>query len=379
MIELSSLVKTYPASGQRGGRPGRRGARRDDAAAPGEPEAQEELRARQDRTAGARARRGAPQGVGEVRALDDVSISVPAGDVVGVVGPSGSGKSTLARCVNLLERPTSGRVVVDGEDLTAMGPAGLRAARRRIGMVFQHFDLLGSRTALGNVALPLELAGVDRRERERRAAELLDRVGLAEKAGARPSQLSGGQQQRVAIARALAARPSVLLCDEATSALDPASTAGVLALVRELRDELGLTVVVVTHEMDVVRSACDSAVLLERGRVVDEGRLSEVADRPGSPLASRLLPPPPPAPLREGSALLQLVVTGGTEEPVLSALVREHGLDVAVVGGRVEHLGGRRSGHLQLEVLGGAAERAPRLRAATAALRERGVLVESAP
>jgi D-methionine transport system ATP-binding protein len=370
VIELSGLVKTYAAPRRRGGL--------------------RQLVARRTSDVDVVVEDGAPAPTGEVRALDGVSISVPAGDVVGVVGPSGSGKSTLARCVNLLERPDAGRVVVDGQDLTALDAGRLRTARRSIGMVFQHFDLLGSRTALGNVALPLELAGVGRRERETRAGELLERVGLADKKASRPSQLSGGQQQRVAIARALAARPSVLLCDEATSALDPGSTAGVLALVRELRDELGLTVVVVTHEMDVVRAACDSAVLLEHGRVVDEGRLADVAARPGSPLATRLLPAPARPPVRPGSALLQLVVTdgwggqdgpdggGGPGEAVMTSLVREHGLDVAVVGGRVETLGGRRAGHLLLEVAGGAAEHAARLGGATDALRARGVLLEVA-
>jgi D-methionine transport system ATP-binding protein len=314
---------------------------------------------------------------GEVVAVDGVTLRVDAGEFAGVVGPSGSGKSTLVRLVNLLERPTSGSVTVDGRVLTELPDAELRQARRSIGMVFQHFELLDSRTAAGNVEHPLELAGVGRAERRRRATELLDLVGLGERADAHPGQLSGGQKQRVAIARALAGRPTVLLCDEATSALDQASTTGVLELLRRVRSELGLTVLLITHEMAVVKAVCDSAVLLERGRVVDSGRLSEVLTREHSPLGDALLP----APVADAGAghdgvLLRVTVTDRTPETVvLQTLVGRLGLAVEVAGGSVETVAGGRYGRLLLRVTGAL----DRLDGALRGLRDDGVLVEAVP
>ena len=317
------------------------------------------------------ARRRAP----EVVAVDGVSLRVEAGEFAGVVGPSGSGKSTLVRLVNLLERPTSGSVTVDGRVLTELTDDEVRVARRSIGMVFQHFELLDSRTAAENVEHPLELAGVGRAERRRRAAELLDLVGLSERAGARPAQLSGGQKQRVAIARALAGRPKVLLCDEATSALDQASTAGVLQLLRRVRSELGLTVLLITHEMAVVKAVCDSAVLLEKGRVVDGGRLAEVLTREHSPLAEALLPAPL-ADAGHGGVLVRVTVTDRAPETVvLQALVGELGLAVEVAGGSVETVAGGRYGRLLLRVTGDVAQLDDALRR----LRAGGVLVERVP
>jgi D-methionine transport system ATP-binding protein len=311
----------------------------------------------------------------QVVALRDVTVHVGAGEVMGVVGRSGSGKSTLARCANLLERPTTGTVSVDGQRLTDLPDAELRRARRRIGMIFQHINLLDSRTAAGNVEHPLELAGVPRRERRARAAELLDRVGLADKHAAYPAQLSGGQKQRVAIARALAPRPSVLLCDEATSALDPASTASVLGLLRSLTDDLGLTVLLITHEMHVVKSVCDSATLLDAGTVLDAGRLADVIRRPGSPLAEQLVPPPAARRPGPGAALLQLTVAGEPDgDPALTVLTTKFGLEVDVVAGSVETIGGQRYGHLQLETRGSA----PDIDDAVAHLRSTGTLVEVA-
>jgi D-methionine transport system ATP-binding protein len=260
--------------------------------------------------------------------------------------------------VNLLERPTSGRVVLDGQVL---------------GMVFQHFNLLDSRTAAGNVEHPLELAGVAKSERRRRVADLLDLVGLADRHAARPAQLSGGQKQRVAIARALAANPKVLLCDEATSALDQASTAGVLELLRQVRAELGLTVLLITHEMAVVRAVCDSAVLMDRGRVVDGGPLTEVLTRPHSPLATQLLPLPAVADAA-GDLVRVTVTEAAPEGRVLRTLAGELGLDVEVVGGSVETVAGRRFGRLLLSVTGADG----RLDAALQGLRDGGSLVERA-
>ncbi|GHE09246.1 methionine ABC transporter ATP-binding protein [Klenkia taihuensis] len=293
------------------------------------------------------------RGGADVVALDGVDLAVPAGDFAGVVGPSGSGKSTLIRLVNLLERPTSGSVAVDGRVLTDLPADQVRQARSSIGMVFQHFELMDSRTAAENVEHPLELAGVGRAERRRRSADLLDLVGLAERAGARPRQLSGGQKQRVAIARALAARPQVLLCDEATSALDQASTTGVLELLRRVRDELGLTVLLITHEMAVVKAVCDSAVLLEAGRVVDGGRLDDVLTRDDSPLAAALLPAPV-ADDRVAGTLLRVTVTEtAPEADVLRVLVGRLGLAVEVAGGSVETVAGGRHGRLLLRITDG--------------------------
>ncbi|WP_345770304.1 methionine ABC transporter ATP-binding protein [Blastococcus saxobsidens] len=315
----------------------------------------------------------ARRGAAEVVAVDGVSLSVADGEFAGVVGPSGSGKSTLARLVNLLERPSSGRVVVDGQVLTDLDDDGVRQARRTVGMVFQHFNLLDSRTAAGNVEHPLELAGVGRAERRRRVADLLDLVGLGDRHASRPAQLSGGQKQRVAIARALAARPKVLLCDEATSALDPASTTGVLDLLRQVRAELGLTVLLITHEMAVVRAVCDSAVLLDRGRVLDGGPLAEVLTRPHSPLAAQLLPAPAVAGAT-GDLVRVTVTESAPEGRVLRTLAGELGLDVEVVGGSVETVAGRRFGRLLLSVTGDDG----RLDAALQRLRDGGSLVERA-
>jgi D-methionine transport system ATP-binding protein len=313
----------------------------------------------------------------EVVAVDGVSLTVEAGEFAGVVGPSGSGKSTLVRLVNLLERPTSGSVSVDGQVLTELPDDRVREARRSIGMVFQHFELMDSRTAAGNVEHPLELAGVGRAERRRRAAELLELVGLEARADARPAQLSGGQKQRVAIARALAGRPRVLLCDEATSALDQASTTSVLALLRRVRAELGLTVLLITHEMAVVKAVCDSAVLLDHGRVVDGGRLTEVLTREHSPLADALLPAPlADAGAGHGGALLRVAVTDRTPETVvLQTLIGELGLAVEVAGGSVETVAGGRYGRLLLRVTGGV----DRLDGAVDRLRADGVLIERVP
>ncbi len=295
-----------------------------------------------------------PRGGGAaVQALTDVSLQIDRGQVHGIVGPSGSGKSTLVRCINLLERPTSGRVVVDGRELTALSADEVRRARREIGMIFQHFNLLDSRTAAQNVALPLELAGVGRRERQRRAADLLERVGLADRAGAHPRQLSGGQKQRVAIARALVTNPTVLLCDEATSALDPQTTTSVLDLLRELTADLGLTTVLITHEMDVITHVADAVTLLSDGRVVESGSLAQVASTRGSALASQLVPRPvralDPADFPAGSRIVTVDLATQDEAQVIREL-RDTGHDVQVAAARVENLHGSRVGTIDLLV-----------------------------
>lgn len=225
----------------------------------------------------------------DAAALDGVSLEIPAGGVFGVIGQSGAGKSTLIRLINALERPTSGRVEVDGIDVASLSAADLRALRRRIGMIFQNFGLLSSRTVAANVAFPLVLAGVAKATRESKVAALLDRVGLSDHAAKYPAQLSGGQKQRVGIARALATDPDILLCDEATSALDPETTRSVLTLLRDLNRDLGLTIVLITHEMDVVRYVCDRVAVLERGQVVETGTVTNIFANAAHPATRRML------------------------------------------------------------------------------------------
>ena len=225
-------------------------------------------------------------------ALNDISLNVPEGAIYGILGRSGAGKSTLIRCLNLLERPTKGRILVNGRDITGFDKAALRAHRLQTGMIFQHFNLLHARSVADNVAVPLEIAGVAKAQRRARVEELLHLVGLSDKAQAFPSQLSGGQKQRVGIARALAARPQVLLCDEATSALDPETTQSVLSLLADINRQLGLTIVLITHQLEVVKSLCDHAALLESGELVESGKIADLLVTPWSRLRQALLPDP---------------------------------------------------------------------------------------
>ncbi|MBK5511660.1 methionine ABC transporter ATP-binding protein [Pseudomonas sp. TH15] len=227
---------------------------------------------------------------GQAPALDQVSLSIPDGAIYGILGRSGAGKSTLLRCLNLLERPSAGRILLDGEDLTALSDIELRRQRQRIGMIFQGFNLLHSRNVFDNIAVPLEIARVSKTQRHARVRELLDLVGLSDKAQAFPSQLSGGQKQRVGIARALAARPAYLLSDEATSALDPQTTASILELLRDINRQLGLTIVLITHELEVVKSICDHAASLAHGRLVEAGPVPRLLADAQSPLGSSLRP-----------------------------------------------------------------------------------------
>ncbi|MCK1797878.1 ATP-binding cassette domain-containing protein [Streptomyces sp. XM4193] len=315
----------------------------------------------------------------EVTALDGVNLHVEQGEVYGVIGRSGAGKSSLIRCVNLLERPTSGTVSVDGQDLTALvtgsgarPPAALRRARAGIGMIFQHFNLLSSRNVLKNVELPLEILGHSGRERERKALELLDLVGLADKARAHPAQLSGGQKQRVGIARALAGDPKVLLSDEATSALDPETTRSVLQLLRDLNRQLGLTVLLITHEMDVVKTVCDSAALMREGRVVESGTVQRLLATPGSELAAELFPVGG-VPTGPGTTVVDITFHGeAAARPVVSHLARAHDIDVSILGAAMDTVGDRQIGRMRIELPGGREENALPL----AHLREQGLTVE---
>ena len=226
---------------------------------------------------------------GSVEALRGVSLSIGKGEIFGVIGLSGAGKSTLVRCMNLLERPDSGDILLNGESLLKLNKEQLRLRRQKIGMIFQHFNLLEQQTVLENVCFPMEIRGVPKKERREKALELLKKVGLAEKAKAYPAQLSGGQKQRVAIARVLANEPDILLCDEATSALDPETTQTILRLLKTIRDTLGITIVVITHEMRVIQQVCTRVAVLDGGLVQEEGSVSEVFAAPKSKAAKRLL------------------------------------------------------------------------------------------
>ena len=312
----------------------------------------------------------------EVRALDGLTLDVPAGSVHGVVGTSGAGKSTLVRCLTALERPTSGEVRVAGQDLTALGARELREARRAIGMVFQHANLLEQRTAAQNIAYPLAMAGVPKGERHETVARMLELVGLADRGSSYPAQLSGGQQQRVGIARALADQPAVLLCDEPTSALDPETTRSILELIRDVRDRLGVTVVIITHEMSVVRAVCDSVSLLEAGRVVESGPIEDVVADVASRLSRELVPAPavPAGSVGPGDTVIDVALTAHPGQPAAAqvlALAAEQGADVA--GGLFETLGRAQVGRLALTIP------ADRAEAAVAVLAGAGVTAEVRP
>lgn len=277
----------------------------------------------------------------EIRALDGVTLSVPANTAHGVIGQSGAGKSTLVRCVALLDRPTAGTVQIDGVELTAVRATALRQARRRLGVVFQHANLFDSRTIVDNIAYPLELAGVKPADRRARAQELLELVGLGDAGRAHPAQLSGGQRQRVGIARALATDPDVLLCDEPTSALDPTTTAEILDLIAALKQRLGIAVLVITHEMEVVKRICDSVSLLDNGRIVESGSLAEVVGTFGSRLSEALLALPPQLGSVPNGTVLEILdrPVAGTV-PAVTAAERAFGYDLPILAGTIETLAG---------------------------------------
>ncbi len=235
--------------------------------------------------------RSSTEGIEYVEALKNVSITINDGDIFGIIGMSGAGKSTLVRCINMLERPTDGTVLIDGVDLKKLSEKELRAARKNVTMIFQGFNLLMQRTCLKNITFPLELIGTPKAGARRRAMELLELVGLPDKAGAYPAQLSGGQQQRIAIARALATDPKILLCDEATSALDPATTSSILQLIKEINEKTGITVVVITHQMSVVEDICNRVAILDGGVVAEQGDVREVFSHPSSAAGRRLVYP----------------------------------------------------------------------------------------
>ncbi len=298
--------------------------------------------------------------------LQDLSLSVKKGEIFGIIGRSGAGKSTLIRCINLLERPTAGRVVVDGQDITALSGAALRDARRRIGMIFQHFNLLSSRTVFDNVAFPLELAGMSKSQIEAEVLPLLDLVGLAEKRSAYPAQLSGGQKQRVAIARALASKPAVLLCDEATSALDPETTQSILALLKDINQKLDLTILLITHEMPVIKAICDKVAVLDKGVVVEQGPVFDIFTAPKAPvtklmvhdLIDRDLPDWLAKKMAEyeggpGNPILRITFSGPhANEPVIADLVKRFDVSLNIFQANVDYIKGLPFGIIIVEAVG---------------------------
>lgn len=326
------------------------------------------------------------QGNKEIHALKEINLHIKQGTIFGVIGSSGAGKSTLIRCVNMLEAPTTGSVVVDGVDLTQLSKSELSQARRNIGMIFQHFNLLSSRTVFDNVALPLELAGVEKNNIEKKVSELLQLVGLTDKRETYPANLSGGQKQRVAIARALASDPKVLLCDEATSALDPATTQSILELLKEINRTLNITILLITHEMDVVKSICHEVAIIGDGELVEKGTVGEIFAHPKTALAHQFIrstldlsiPEDYQARLQatrvKGSyPLVRLEFTGATvDAPLMTQIARKFNIDVSILSSDLDYAGGVKFGMMVAELFGNESDDT----AALEFLRENNVKVE---
>ena len=289
---------------------------------------------------------------GRIVALDDINLSIGEGDVFGIIGLSGAGKSTLVRCMNLLEVPTDGKVIFDGRNLMEMSQRELLTTRRSIGMIFQDFNLMAQRNAIRNVCYPMEVAQVPRKEAEKRALELLELVGLSDRVKSYPSQLSGGQKQRVAIARALAMNPKVLLCDEATFALDPNTTRQILELLRRINRELGVTIVVITHEMKVIESICNRVAVLDQSHVVEEGMVRDVFIHPQSRIARQLILPNQEAPTSfSDSNCLRIVFDGySAYEPVISNLALECRAAVNILFANTRNVDGKAIGQMLLQL-----------------------------
>jgi len=304
---------------------------------------------------------------GSIYALKGIDLSVKAGEIYGIIGKSGAGKSTLIRCINMLEKPSGGSVVVDGEDITALSERQLRETRKKIGMIFQHFNLISSRTVYDNVAFPLELAGKSKQEIAAEVLPLIELVGLSDRLNRYPSELSGGQKQRVAIARALANQPKVLLCDEATSALDPQTTRSILELLKDINQKFQLTIVLITHEMQVIKEICDRVAVIEDGLIIEQGAVVEVFTRPQSAttrdfirtIAGYDLPAIysgcsfSPVPLENSSLMLRLTFLGrSAEEPVISEIIRKFNIDVNLLFGNLDTIQDTPFGTLLVELSG---------------------------
>lgn len=303
----------------------------------------------------------------QVEALKSIDLEIEKGEIFGIIGFSGAGKSSLVRCLNLLEKPTEGSIIIAGQEMTKISAKELRQARRKIGMIFQHFNLLFSRTVFHNVAFPLEIAGVPQKEIKERVLELLRLVGLEDKAEAFPAQLSGGQKQRVGIARALANNPQVLLCDEATSALDPQTTKSILGLLADINQKLNLTIVLITHEMQVIKEICDRVAVLEDGRIIEQGSMVDIFTGPQTSTAkdfvSSVFSQEVPVEIRErqftlggkrsGRKLVRIIFVGeSASQPVISEIVKNFSVDANIISGNIEHLKDKPFGNLLLEIAG---------------------------
>lgn len=304
---------------------------------------------------------------GSVEALKDVSLKIDDGDIYGIIGMSGAGKSTLVRCINMLERPTDGEVLVNGENVGSLGNAELRRKRRTMTMIFQGFNLLMQRNCLDNICFPLELSGVKKDAARKRAAELLEVVGLPDKGKAYPAQLSGGQQQRIAIARALATDPEILLCDEATSALDPKTTMAILELIRKINRELGITVIVITHQMSVVEKICNKVAILDGGAVVENGSVSEVFTNPKSDAAKRLVFPDgaeSTVPGFASSGTVRVIYNGAkvAKSPLITQMAIDEGIAANILAAQTQCIGDKVFGNMLLDL---GADKAVRERAIT--------------
>lgn len=304
---------------------------------------------------------------GDIHALNKTNLHIKEGEIFGIIGLSGAGKSTLVRCINMLERPTAGQVFVDGAELTAMNDSQLRKARQSIGMIFQHFNLLASRTVYDNIAFPLEIQGLSKAEIEKRVRPLLELVQLETRANYYPSQLSGGQKQRVGIARALASNPKVLLCDEATSALDPQTTKSILELLLDINKKMHLTIVMITHQMEVVRTVCDRVAVIEHGDIIEEGSMIDVFTNPQHPTTKEftksVINAETPDMIKQknlsatyvnGSKLLVRVSFLGDSagEPIISSLVKRFSVDISILYGNIDQLKDMPFGTLIIEVCG---------------------------
>ena len=322
-----------------------------------------------------------------VHACNDISLTIEDGEIYGIIGFSGAGKSTLVRCINLLERPTSGQVLIDGAELTAMSETELRKVRKKIGMIFQHFNLMRSRTVAQNIAYPLKGSGLSKEEIQAKVKSLLKLVELEDKENAYPSQLSGGQKQRVAIARALANDPKVLLCDEATSALDPQTTHSILALLKEVNQKLGITIVLITHEMAVIKAICDRVAVMEKGHVVEEGKILDVFSHPKQEVTKNFIRSTssvsqiykmvekndPLVAIKENESLIILSYSAGNAgEALISAISRKFNVDANIVFGNVEIIANQAMGSLVVIISGELSD----INQAVAYIRDAGVKVE---
>jgi D-methionine transport system ATP-binding protein len=304
---------------------------------------------------------------GDLHALKDINLTINEGEIFGIIGLSGAGKSTLVRCINMLEKPTSGKVMVDGQEMTALGEEQLRKARQNMGMIFQHFNLLSSRTVFGNIAFPLEIQGMDKAAIQKKVEPLLDLVGLKDRADHYPSQLSGGQKQRVGIARALASDPKVLLCDEATSALDPQTTESILNLLRDINKRLHITIVMITHQMNVVKEICDRVAVIENGEIIEQGSMVDIFTNPQKATTKEFVASIQHNDLPDfvkkldihkdykagDKALVSLSFIGDSAgEPIVSVLIKDYDTNVNILTANIETLQDTPFGTLLIEVEG---------------------------